>query len=186
MSIRTSVNCWGNAHVTAGIHDVTNMCLNFNHERFATVQSSWLDPKKVREMTIVGTRRMIVYDDVEPLEKIKIYDARVEIPPHYDTFAEFHYSYHYGDRYIPYVKLDEPLRVECQHFLDCIVEAKEPLSNGKQGLEVVRILEAASKSLSQNGISIPLGNQKPIKTEAMPNPHPLVQAPRKMPVQPSL
>ena len=91
-------------------------------------------------MTIVGTKRMIVYDDVEPLEKIKIYDARVEVPPHYDTFAEFHYSYHYGDRYIPYIKQEEPLKVECQHFLDCIREGKTPLTSGTQGLQVVRVL----------------------------------------------
>jgi len=92
-----SVNCWGNAHVSPGVEDVTSMCISFKEDRFATIQSSWLDPRKVRDMTIVGTKRMIVYDDVEPLEKIRIYDARVEVPPHYDTFAEFQYSYHYGD-----------------------------------------------------------------------------------------
>ena len=85
-----SVNCQGTANITGGIEDVSNMSLIFPKNRFATIQNSWLDPKKVREMTIVGTRRMIVYDDVEPLEKIKIYDTRVVTPPHYDTFAEFH------------------------------------------------------------------------------------------------
>jgi predicted dehydrogenase len=99
---------------------------------------------------------MIVYDDVEPLEKIKIYDARVETPPHYDTFAEFHYSYHYGDRYIPYIKQEEPLKVECQHFLDCIRDGKTPLTSGRQGLQVVKVLEAASASIKQNGLSVPL------------------------------
>src|SRR6266516_1875322 len=137
------VNCWCNAHITPGVEDVTSMCINFSKNRFATIQSSWLDPRKVRDMTIVGTKRMIVYDDVEPLEKIKIYDARVEVPPHYDTFAEFHYSYHYGDRYIPYIKQEEPLKVECQHFLDCIREGKTPLTSGTQGLHVVRVMEAA-------------------------------------------
>ena len=63
---------------------------------------------------------MIVYDDTEPLEKIKIYDKRVEAPPHYDTFGEFHYSYHYGDILSPFVKQEEPLKVECQHFIDCV------------------------------------------------------------------
>ena len=67
-----SVNCRGNCHVTPGIEDVTNMALTFRHNQLATIQNSWLDPRKVREMTIVGTRRMIVYDDLEPLEKIKI------------------------------------------------------------------------------------------------------------------
>ena len=151
-----SVNCQGNAHVTPGIEDITNMSMSFESGRFATVQSSWLDPRKVREMTFVGTKRMVVYDDVQPLEKIRIYDTRVERPPHYDTFAEFHYSYHYGDQYIPYVKQEEPLKVECQHFLDCIRDGKKPLSNGQQGLELVSILEAATKSLGEGGQAITL------------------------------
>ena len=151
-----SVNCSGNAHITPGVEDVTSMCINFRRDRFASIQSSWLDPRKIREMTIVGSKRMIVYDDVEPLEKIKIYDARVEVPPHYDTFAEFQYSYHYGDRYIPHIKQEEPLKAECQHFLDCIKSGKAPLTGGTQGMEVVKILEAASESLKQNGSSVPL------------------------------
>lgn len=151
-----SVNCWGNAHIKPGIEDVTSMSVNFPGERFATIQSSWLDPRKVRDMTIVGTKKMIVYDDVEPLEKIKVYDARVSTPPHYDTYAEFHYSYHYGDRYIPYLQQVEPLKVETQHFLDCINHGKVPISSGEKGLEVVQILEASTASLRRNGISIPV------------------------------
>jgi predicted dehydrogenase len=130
------------------------MCLMFKKGKFVTIQNSWLDPRKVREMTFVGTKRMIVYDDVEPLEKIKIYDARVEVPPHYDTFAEFQYAYHYGDIYIPYIKQEEPLKSECQHFLDCIRSGAMPISSGKQGLQLVRILEAASASLSQGGAAV--------------------------------
>jgi predicted dehydrogenase len=155
-----SVNCSGQAHITPGIEDVSSMCLSFSQERFATVQSSWLDPRKVRDMTIVGTKRMIVYDDVVPLEKLRIYDARVEVPPHYDTFAEFQYSYHYGDSYIPYLKQEEPLKVECQHFLDCIRTGKVPLTNGKLGLEIVRVLEASSQSLKQKGSSVTLHRQE--------------------------
>src|SRR5687767_5547402 len=105
-----SVNCQGNSHVTKGIEDVTNMSMNFERGVFATLQNSWLDPRKVREMTIVGSRRMIVYDDVQPLEKVRIYDTRVETLPHYDTFGEFHFAYHYGDSYIPYIKQEEPLK----------------------------------------------------------------------------
>jgi predicted dehydrogenase len=151
-----TVNCQGNAHVTPGVEDVTNISLSFKHQRFATIQSSWLEPRKVREMTIVGTRRMIVYDDLQPLEKIRIYDVRVERPPHYDTFADFHYSYHYGDSYIPHIRQEEPLKAECQHFLDCIKTGQEPLTGGEEGLELVRILEAASKSLKDRGGPVPL------------------------------
>src|SRR5207249_5503516 len=124
-----SVSCRGSAHVTPGVEDVTSMCLSFRKDRSAIVHSSWLDPRKIREMTIVGSKRMIVYDDVAPLEKIRIFDARVERPPHYDTFAEFQYAYHYGDMYAPYIKQEEPLKAECQHFLDCVRYGSQPLSN---------------------------------------------------------
>ncbi len=146
-----TVACWGDAHITPGIEDVSNMYLSFENNRAAMVHSSWLDPKKVREMTFVGSRRMIVYDDTAPHEKIKIYDARVEVPPHYDTFAEFQYSYHYGDMYVPYVKQEEPLRLECQHFLDSIRSGKPPMTSGREGLKVVQVLELSSRSLKQGG-----------------------------------
>lgn len=151
-----TVNCHGTAHITPGIEDVTTMALTFRRNRTAFIQNSWLDPRKVREMTIVGSKRMIVYDDVAQLEKIKIYDTRVEVPPHYDTFAEFHYAYHYGDIYIPYVKQEEPLKVECQHFLDCIREGSVPITDGRQGLDLVKILEASSESLKLKGSPIDL------------------------------
>jgi predicted dehydrogenase len=151
-----TVNCRGSAHINSGVEDVTSMCLTFRNQRSAIIHSSWLDPRKVREMTIVGSKRMIVYDDVAPLEKIRIFDARVERPPHYDTFAEFHYAYHYGDVYAPYVKQEEPLKTECQHFLDCIRTGATPLTDGQQGLELVRILEASSQSLKLGGSPVEL------------------------------
>jgi predicted dehydrogenase len=154
-----TVNCRGSAHINPSVEDVTTMCLSFPNQRSAIVHSSWLDPRKVREMTIVGSKRMIVYDDVSPLEKIRVFDARVERPPHYDTFAEFHYAYHYGDVQIPYIKQEEPLKTECQHFLDCIRDGATPLTDGCQGLELVRILEASSESLKQGGSPVELASR---------------------------
>jgi predicted dehydrogenase len=145
------VNCQGHAHITPGIEDVANLSLTFEGGQFATIQSSWLEPRKVRQMTIVGTRRMIIYDDIEPIEKIRIYDTRIERPPHYDSFCEFHYSYHSGDCYIPRIEQVEPLRQMCQHFLESSLGGTPPLTGGVSGLEVVRILEASSMSLQANG-----------------------------------
>ena len=161
-----SINCQGKAHVNPNIEDVTNMSLNFANGGFAIIHSSWLDPNKVREMIIVGSKKMIVYNDNEPLEKIKIYDKRVEAPPHYDTFAEFHYSYHYGDAHIPYLKQVEPLKVEAQHFLDCIRTGKRPETSGLDGLRVVQILEAASRSLKNDGAKVDIDldvGRKPVR-----------------------
>jgi predicted dehydrogenase len=95
---------------------------------------------------------MLVYDDIESLEKIKIYDKGVETPPYTDTFADFHCSYRYGDVVIPYIQFTEPLRSECQDFIDCILDGdQQPISCGNQGLQVVQILEAAERSLQDNG-----------------------------------
>jgi predicted dehydrogenase len=146
-----AVNCQGHANITPGIEDVANISLSFESGQFATVQSSWLEPRKVRQMTIVGTRQMIVYDDVEPLEKIRIYDTRIERPPHYNSLGEFQYAYHYGDSFIPRFEQVEPLWQMSRHFLDCISSGCPPLSSGERGLEVVQILEACSKSLKANG-----------------------------------
>ena len=151
-----SLNCRGAAHITSGIEDVTSMTLHFTKERSAIIHSSWHDPRKIREMTIVGSKRMIVYDDIAAQEKVKVFDVRVERPPHYDTFAEFHYAYHYGDTYSPFVKQDEPLRTECQHFLDCIRNQIVPLTCGRSGRDVVRILEASNASLKLHGAPIDL------------------------------
>jgi predicted dehydrogenase len=153
-----AVNCQGKSHMNTGIEDVTSMSLDFANGGFATIQSSWLDPNKVREMIIVGSKRMIVYDDTQPLEKIKIYDKRVETPPHYDTFAEFHFSYYYGDVYSPYIKQEEPLKIECQHFLDCIKTGSIPDTSGMDGLRVVQILEASSRSLQKGGARIEIAD----------------------------
>lgn len=163
--IPITVNCQGKAHINRNIEDVTNMTLNFSNGGFATVQSSWLDPNKIREMTFVGSKRMLVYNDIEPVEKIKIYDKRVEAPPHYDTFAEYHYSYHYGDMYSPYVIQYEPLKKECQHFLDCIRDGGAPESSGVDGLRVVQVLEAASASLKSSGAKVDI--QDPFRMEPL-------------------
>jgi predicted dehydrogenase len=151
-----TVNCQGNAHVNPEIEDVTNISLTFPGNRFATVQSSWLEPRKVRQMTFVGTRKMIVYDDLEPLGKIRVYDVRVDCPPYYDSFAAFQYSYHYGECRIPHLEQAEPLQRMCGHFIECIRQGSRPESNGAGGLEVVRILEACTESLRTGGAAVPL------------------------------
>jgi predicted dehydrogenase len=166
------VNCQGNAHVNPGIEDVTNLSLTFSDKRFATVQSSWLEPRKVRQMTFVGTRKMIVYDDLETHGKIRIYDVRVDCPPHYDNFAEFQYSYHYGECRIPHLEQREPLKRMCGHFLDCIRQGTRPDSCGTKGLEVVRILEASTQSLKTRGgpMSIPGPPMPPMHAPPKPLP----------------
>jgi predicted dehydrogenase len=153
------VNAQGKAHFKPNIEDVATVTLNFPNGTIAFIHNSWLDPDKIRKITIVGSKKMLVYDDISTNEKIKIYDKGVDVPPYYDTFAEFHFAYRYGDIYTPRLSENEPLRRECEHFLECINEGKTPRSDGHSGLMVVSILEAASKSLLKNGARQPLSNE---------------------------
>jgi predicted dehydrogenase len=157
-----AVNCQGKNHLN-GKEDVVNISLDFDGGAFAMIQSSWLDPNKVREMIVIGSKRMVVYDDTRPNEKIRIYDKRVEAPPHYDTFAEFHFSYHYGDMTAPFIHQTEPLKIETRNFLDCIATGEIPVTSGYDGLNVVRILEATTESLRRGGgrVEIPGGLATP-------------------------
>lgn len=152
----SSVSCQGAAHYIRGIEDTACMTLQFPSGAFAIVHTSWLHPNKTRLINIVGTRKMIRYDDTEPLEKIRIYDKRFEPAPYYDGPGEFQYAYHYGDVEIPYFKQSEPLRVECEHFIDCVRTGNKPESSGCDGLTVLGILEAASESISRQGMQVPI------------------------------
>jgi predicted dehydrogenase len=141
----------GEAYVRRGIEDIAFVDLLFPNRVRAAVHVSWLDPNKVRRTTIVGSRKMVVWDDVEMLEKIRIYDTGVDPLPHTDDFGEFHLSYRYGNITIPHLPATEPLRVECEHFVDCIRTGTTPLTDGQNGLDVVRVLEAATRSLKDAG-----------------------------------
>lgn len=145
------VSAQATACVQYGIEDVAYVTLFFPNYSLAHLHMSWLDPCKVRRLTVVGSKKMLIYDDVESLEKVRVYDRGVECPPYTDTFGDFHFSYRYGDITIPYIRLTEPLRLECQHFVECVVEQKKPLTDGYNGLTVVEIIETAQKSLRNSG-----------------------------------
>lgn len=149
------VSARGGAYVQRrkGIHDVAYLTFYFPGEVLADVRVSWLDPCKIRRYTVVGSQKMLVYDDIEPKDKILIYDKGVQRElPYSDTEEEFRLSYRYGDVLPHPVEWVEPLRVECQHFLDCIRDGKEPRSSGRVGLKVVKVLEAAQHSLVNGGV----------------------------------
>jgi predicted dehydrogenase len=143
-----SVSAQGMSCVFEGIPDVAYLHLIFPNRKQAYVHVSWLDPCKVRRVTIVGSKKMIVYNDIENEQKIKIYDKGVETPAYTNSFADFQCSYHYGDITIPRIRYAEPLKEECQEFLCCIQNNKEPMSCGRDGLRVVKILEAAQRSMN--------------------------------------
>ena len=144
-----SVSAQGTSCVFKGVHDVAYLNMIFPNNIPAYVHVSWLDPCKVRRITVVGSKKMAVYNDIEAEHKIKIYDKGVDAPPPYTEgdFSDFQCNYHSGDITIPNIRFTEPLRQECQHFIDSIVNHTTPLSSGRDGLDVVRILETAQYSM---------------------------------------
>ncbi len=150
------VHATGNDFVQPGIEDVAFIDLEYSGGRRAHLHVSWLDPNKIRKVTVVGSKKMLVYDDTSNVEKLRVYDKGVTKMPHYDSFGEFQLSYRYGDIVLPRIEEAEPLKTEAQHFLDCIREGKRPLSDGVNGLEVVEVLEASCRSIEQGGVAIEL------------------------------
>jgi predicted dehydrogenase len=151
----TDVSARGQCYLQKDIEDVVFLSLNFGGRAMAHIQVSWLDPHKTRKITVVGSRKMAVFDDLDPNEKLRIYDKGARINTDYDTFAEY-MGLRFGDIIVPYIKVGEPLRLECLHFLDCVTNRKQPLSDGRDGLRVVRVLDAAQRSLRSNGIPVSL------------------------------
>jgi predicted dehydrogenase len=150
-----SVSARGGIYLQSRIEDVVFVNLRFRSGVSAQIQVSWLDPRKERRLTIVGSHKMVEFDDVHPVEKIRIYDKGVDRPPAFTEYAEF-LSIRSGDIHIPRVPMVEPLERECLHFIECIREGKRPLTDGHSALRVVRVLEAAQKSLESDGAPVVL------------------------------
>jgi predicted dehydrogenase len=138
----------GKCFLQKGIEDVVFFSLDFPGGQVAQAQVSWLDPHKIRKFTVVGSKKMATFDDMEATEKIRIYDKGVNQEKRYGSYDEV-LTLRDGDIHIPYFKMQEPLKIEAGHFIECVREHKKPLSDGQNGLEVVRILEAVSASLRQ-------------------------------------
>jgi len=146
----TEVMATGKDFVQPGIPDVAFLFMRFGSGTIAHVQVSWLAPSKLRRTTIVGSSKMLVYDDTQNIEQVKIFDKGVSYRDP-DTFGEYQLSYRTGDIVSPRLETYEPLQAEVTDFLQSIVEGREPLASGDHGLRVVRVLEAAERSLSNSG-----------------------------------
>jgi len=147
-----AVSAHGESYIQKGIEDVAFLSLQFADGKMANIHLSWLDPHKLRRVTIVGSKKMAVFDDMEASEKLKVYDKGVKNLT-YDTYGEY-LGLRFGDITIPSIRMLEPLRVEAEHFIQCMESRKEPKTSGRDGLEVVRILAAAQQSLKSKGIPV--------------------------------
>lgn len=148
-----AVSARGGSYIQSEVADVAFVTISFPGGVMAHLHVSWLDPHKVRKVTIVGSRKMLVFDDMDSSEPVRIYDKGVPENLVYDTYGEY-LNLRYGDIQIPWVKAGEPLRMETGHFLDCVRQRKRPLTDGRNGLAVVAVLEAAQRSLEEGGRTI--------------------------------
>jgi predicted dehydrogenase len=146
------VEAWarGECYVRAGVEDVVFGYLKFASGVTAHLHLSWLDPHKMRRLTVVGSKKMVVFDDMETDRKVTIYDKSVSLPRSTDSYGEY-VNVRFGDISIPHIANDEPLRLECQEFVDAIREEREPRCGGQEGLAVVEVLDAMQTSLEGGG-----------------------------------
>ena len=149
------ISARGQSYLRDGVEDVVFFTLTFADNSMANIHVSWLDPHKVRKLTIVGSNKMAVFDDLEANEKLRVYDKGAQFGTDYDSFAEY-IGLRFGDITIPYIRVGEPLRAECNHFLECVKSRTQPRSDGHDGLRVVRVLDAAQRSLKNNGKPVKL------------------------------
>lgn len=151
------VSARGGCYIRDNIEDVVFLVLGFEDGTTAHVQLSWLDPHKERKITVVGSRRMVIFDDMQAAEKVKIFERGEEPVSQYDSYAEL-LSIRQGDIIIPHIDMKEPLMLEMNHFRDCVKEGTVCMSPGTQGRDVVKVLDAASRSLASGGVTVALNH----------------------------
>ena len=145
-----TVSARGGAYLQKDVEDVVFLNIQYKDKTMANLQLSWLDPYKERKFTIVGSKKMVTFDDMQHTEKIRICDKGVHKEPGYVSYGDS-LTLRFGDINIPKIDITEPLKLECQHFLECIDKNKEPDTSGRDGVKVVKILEKAQTSMQQNG-----------------------------------
>jgi predicted dehydrogenase len=142
-----SINAWGCSHILPGIEDVVYAKVKFGNSVTAHLHVSWLDPVKVRQLTIVGSEGMLVFDDVQPSEKIRIYDKRFRPIVNGESYAAFQSAYHHGDVRIPSISNSEPLKLELLDFLNAISSGERPRADSRSGFRVVEALERRHRNV---------------------------------------
>jgi predicted dehydrogenase len=148
------VSAVGEAFLQKGVEDLAFISMRYPDDILARIHVSWLDPRKVREITIVGDKKMVTWDDLAAVGPVQILDKGVVREPFYEDYGQFHLLAREGDITIPRVKLEEPLKNQARYFINSIKKGKIDVSDGTSGLEVVRVIEAIQQSLKERGAPI--------------------------------
>ncbi len=153
-SMPISVTAFGNSYIKPGRVDVAFLMLEYQNNVFINIHVSWIDPTKQRQITIVGDKKMLVFDDVTITDKIRIYDKGVSYQTQSGDFGEFQLAIRDGEIVIPNIKQNEPLKSEVAHFIECIIKGKKPFTDGENAVSIMTVLEAAKKSIKNNNTKI--------------------------------
>lgn len=154
-----AVSARGESFLNRGVEDVVVASFSYPNRVLAHVHASWLNPRKVREITVVGERKMVVWNDMDLNEPVRIYDKSVSVekePIYSDSFGAFRMQVRNGDVIVPAITGGEPLAAECSHFLECIRTGATPINNGHNAIRVLKALEAADRSMSNRSELVPL------------------------------
>ena len=146
-----AVSATGLAHVAGKPDNIAYMSMFFDSNLIAHVHVNWLSPVKVRRTLLGGSRRMVVFDDLEASEKVKVYDRGISLNPSPENVYQMLVGYRTGDMWAPQLAVTEALSVEAAHFVDCVTSGARPVTDGEAGLRVVRLLEAATESMRDRG-----------------------------------
>ena len=149
------VSAFGKAHVNDQ-HDVALITLDYGERLLACIHVNWLSPVKIRQLVIGGSRKSVVLNDLEPTEKLRVYDRRIERTTDPEDKHRVLFDYRLGDIWSPHVGTEEPLQAMVQHFAECILKGQRPVTDGHAGLRVLELLEATDRSLAQGGVPVPL------------------------------
>jgi predicted dehydrogenase len=155
-----AVSATGSSHVTGSPENMAHITLFFESKCVAHVSVNWLSPIKVRQTFVGGSKKMIVYDDLEPTEKIKVYDKGITLNEPSADAHQFRIGYRAGDMWAPHISTKEALQTEIEHFIECVRTGAQPISNGMSGLRVIELLEAASRSIADQGKPVELKQQR--------------------------
>ncbi len=147
----TAVSATGMSHFSSQPENIAYLTLLFPGNTIAHIHVNWLAPIKLRQTLIGGSKTMVLYDDLEPTEKIKVYDKGVNLVTDRDNIHEMRVGYRTGDMWAPNLERVEALRVLAEHFIRCCVDGEEPITGAASGLRVVRTMEAATRSMARNG-----------------------------------
>ena len=164
----SEVSARGESYLRPGVEDVVFGYLKFPSGLMAHLHLSWLDPHKRRMLTVVGTEKMVVFDDTETDRKVTVYE-KASLPSRFESWGEFQ-NLRSGDVHIPRIAASEPLSLECQAFVDAVRSGREPLASGEEGLAVVEVLEALQRSLEDGGAAVRLSVLEPSPAAAAPVP----------------